>query len=168
MRHCLRAKFCPRGCTSWTKIADLGIIFLRRSYLIHWYQLLHARIVGSIPFRLFYGPPCIGFLPCLLAPRWDTDWWGWRGRRWCWSGCYGTGKRIRVLLIDFKLSWKREKRVRSLVILIRGIQKNSLIAGATLICFQIWQVTQQTPIKILSINSTLIALDGGGGGGLQM
>ena len=37
------------------KIADLGIIFLRRSYLIHRYQLLHPLIVGSIPFRFFLG-----------------------------------------------------------------------------------------------------------------
>ena len=39
-------------------MADCGIIFLRRRYIIHWYQLLHPHIVGSMPFR-FIGPPCI-------------------------------------------------------------------------------------------------------------
>ena len=48
----------PKKTNYWTKIADLGIIFLRRSYIILWYQLLHLHIVPSIPF-LFYGPPCI-------------------------------------------------------------------------------------------------------------
>ena len=43
----------------WTKLGDLGIIFLRRSYLIHWSQLLHPYIVGSMPFCFFSGPPCI-------------------------------------------------------------------------------------------------------------
>ena len=43
-----------------TKIADLGIIFLRRSNIIHWYQLLHAHNVETMPFR-FYGPPCTGY-----------------------------------------------------------------------------------------------------------
>ena len=43
-----RANMRPRHCLTkcsienyWTKIDDLGIIFLRRGYLIHWYQLLH-------------------------------------------------------------------------------------------------------------------------------
>ena len=37
----------------WTKIADLGTIFLR-SYLILWYQLLHPHIVRSMPFHFFF------------------------------------------------------------------------------------------------------------------
>ena len=50
---------CPRK-----QIADLGIIFFRRSYLIHWYQLLHPHVVGSILFRFFLGHPVyIGFTP---------------------------------------------------------------------------------------------------------
>ena len=40
-------------------MADLGIIFLRRSYPIHWYQSLHPHIVGSIPFRFFLGHPVL-------------------------------------------------------------------------------------------------------------
>ena len=31
--------------------------FLRRSYLIHWYQLLRPHIAGSMPFRFFLGHP---------------------------------------------------------------------------------------------------------------
>ena len=56
-RHCL-TRYALENKLYWTIIADLGIIFLRRSYLIHWYQILHPHIVGSMPFR-FYGPPCI-------------------------------------------------------------------------------------------------------------
>ena len=37
-----------------TKIADLGIIFLRRKYLIHWFQLLHPHNVANI-----FEPACI-------------------------------------------------------------------------------------------------------------
>ena len=50
-------KMCPRKQTTERQyfIADLGIIFLRRSYLIHWYQLLHPHIVGSIPIRFFWA-----------------------------------------------------------------------------------------------------------------
>ena len=39
-------------------MCDSGIIFLRRSYLIDWYQLLHPNIAGSMWFR-FSGPTCI-------------------------------------------------------------------------------------------------------------
>ena len=51
-----------------TKIADFGIIILRRSYLIHWYQLLHPHIVGSMPFLFWGATLCIWFvvLLCLL------------------------------------------------------------------------------------------------------
>ena len=47
----------PLKTNYWTKIADLGIIFLRRRYLTHWYQLLYRipHIVGSMPFRFFWA-----------------------------------------------------------------------------------------------------------------
>ena len=37
-----------------TKIADLGIIFLRRKHTVHWYQSLFTVITGSMPFRYFW------------------------------------------------------------------------------------------------------------------
>ena len=44
----------------WTKNrCDLGIIFLRRSYPKHWYQLFDPHIAGSICSSVFSGPPCI-------------------------------------------------------------------------------------------------------------
>ena len=48
---CSRIKKKP----SWTKIADLGIIFLRRRYPIHWYQSLYTYIIGSMPFRFVWA-----------------------------------------------------------------------------------------------------------------
>ena len=38
-----------------TKMADLGIIFLRRKHTIHWYQSLFTFITGSMPFRYFWA-----------------------------------------------------------------------------------------------------------------
>ena len=38
-----------------TKMADLGIIFLRRKHTIHWYQSLFTVITGSMPFRYFWA-----------------------------------------------------------------------------------------------------------------
>ena len=52
-RHCLTK--CTLESIVWTKIGDLSIIFLRRSYLIRWYQLLHPHIMGSMPFRFFWA-----------------------------------------------------------------------------------------------------------------
>ena len=55
------------------KMAHLGIIFLRISYLIHWYLLLHPHIVGSMPFCFFSGPPCIlnlHLLGCESGRKW--------------------------------------------------------------------------------------------------
>ena len=57
----------PRHCL--TKCA-LGNKLLNQTYwswyhlsqeelLLHWYQLLHPQNAGSMPFRFFYGPPCI-------------------------------------------------------------------------------------------------------------
>ena len=40
-------------------MADLGIIFLRRRYPIHWYQSSYIFITGIMPFRYQFGPPCI-------------------------------------------------------------------------------------------------------------
>ena len=45
----------PSKKNHWTKLADLGIIFLRRSYFILWYQSLYPHIVGSMPFRFFWA-----------------------------------------------------------------------------------------------------------------
>ena len=36
-------------------MADLGIIFLRRRYPIHWYQSSYIFITGSMPFRYFWA-----------------------------------------------------------------------------------------------------------------
>ena len=60
-RHCLTKcalenKLLNQNCGSWYHFS------LRRSCLIHWYELLHPHIVGSIPFRFFSGPPCIFWL----------------------------------------------------------------------------------------------------------
>ena len=38
-----------------TKMADLGIIFLRRKHTIHWYQSRFTVITGSMPFRYFWA-----------------------------------------------------------------------------------------------------------------
>ena len=43
----------PKKRNYWTKMADLGIIFLRRSYLIFLDQLLYPLLVGIMPFRFF-------------------------------------------------------------------------------------------------------------------
>ena len=36
-------------------MADLGIIFLRRRYPIHWYQSSYIFITGNMPFRYFWA-----------------------------------------------------------------------------------------------------------------
>ena len=36
-------------------MADLGIIFLKRRYPIHWYQSFYIFITGSMPFRYFWA-----------------------------------------------------------------------------------------------------------------
>ena len=36
-------------------MADLGVIFLRRRYPIHWYQSSYIFITGSMPFRYFWA-----------------------------------------------------------------------------------------------------------------
>ena len=54
---------------SWTKIADLGIIFFRRSYLIHLYQLLHPQL-WEVCRSVFFGPPCIFQCVCYLLIHW--------------------------------------------------------------------------------------------------
>ena len=36
-------------------MADLGIIFLRRRYPVHWYQSSYIFITGSMPFRYFWA-----------------------------------------------------------------------------------------------------------------
>ena len=36
-------------------MADLGIIFLRRRYPIHWYQSSYIFITGSMPFCYFWA-----------------------------------------------------------------------------------------------------------------
>ena len=41
----------------WLILVRLGITFLRRSYLIHWYHLLHPHNAGSMPFHFFMGHP---------------------------------------------------------------------------------------------------------------
>ena len=60
-RHCLTK--CAQETNYWTKIADLGIILLRKNYFIYWYQLLHPHIVGStcihtVPFLLGHPVYC--------------------------------------------------------------------------------------------------------------
>ena len=64
----LSHKMCPRKHCKlvWTKIADLGIVFLRWSYLIHWYQLLHPHIVGSMSCRFFCCHLYSRYTPVLL------------------------------------------------------------------------------------------------------
>ena len=42
-------------------MADLGIIFLRRRYPIHWYQSSYIFITGSMPFRYFWATLYITF-----------------------------------------------------------------------------------------------------------
>ena len=64
-RENMRPRHCLTKCSledNWTKIADLGIIFLRRSYLKHWYPIIASLYcwIYAIPF--FYGPPCIRFI----------------------------------------------------------------------------------------------------------
>ena len=43
-------------------MADLGIIFLRRRYPIHWYQSSYIFITGSMPFRYFWATLYISIL----------------------------------------------------------------------------------------------------------
>ena len=62
----LSRKMCHRKQNYWTKIADLGIIFLWRRYLIHSYQLLHPHYGKyAVPFywaTLYKGTPRIHWL----------------------------------------------------------------------------------------------------------
>ena len=54
-RENMRPRHCLTKCSledNWTKIADLGIIFLRRSYLKHWYP-----IIASL-YCWIYAIPC--------------------------------------------------------------------------------------------------------------
>ena len=47
-------------------MADLGIIFLRRRYPIHWYQSSYIFVTGSMPVPLFLGHPVYRKgLPCI-------------------------------------------------------------------------------------------------------
>ena len=63
----------PKKTYYWTKMGDLGIIFLRRSCLIHWlfwYQLLQPHIVGSTfvcrsVFFFFGGGGHPVYFPCI-------------------------------------------------------------------------------------------------------
>ena len=48
-------------------MADLGIIFLRRRYPIHWYQSSYIFITGSMPFRYFWAT--------LYSIQWKI--WAW-------------------------------------------------------------------------------------------
>ena len=48
----LSHKMCPRKQTTEPKLLILVSIFLR-SYLIHWYQLLHPHILGSMLFHVY-------------------------------------------------------------------------------------------------------------------
>ena len=48
-KYALENKLLNQYCWSWY------IIFLRRSYLIHWYQLFHPNIVESMPFRFLWA-----------------------------------------------------------------------------------------------------------------
>ena len=50
-------------------MADLGIIFLRRRYPIHWYQSSCIFITGSMPFRYFWAT--LYSQPCLSRICWD-------------------------------------------------------------------------------------------------
>ena len=43
----------PYKTNYWNKIAYLGIIFLRRKYLIHWYKLFYLHSMGSKLFRFY-------------------------------------------------------------------------------------------------------------------
>ena len=54
-------------------MADLGIIFLRRRYPIHWYQSSYIFITGSMPFRYFWAtlysvPIRYWLVYCLFIP----------------------------------------------------------------------------------------------------
>ena len=56
----LSHKMCPRKLMNyWTKITDLGIIFLRIGYLVHWYQLLAITYLWEVCCSIFIGLPCI-------------------------------------------------------------------------------------------------------------
>ena len=65
----LSHKMCPRK-QATNQNCWFGIIFLKRSYLVHWCQLLFPHIVASMPFRFFWATPytcrCDLFYPDLI------------------------------------------------------------------------------------------------------
>ena len=50
-------------------MADLGIIFLRRRYPIHWYQSSYIFITGSMPFRYFWATLYRAVYTCIKKPE---------------------------------------------------------------------------------------------------
>ena len=97
-------------------MADLGIIFLRRRYPIHWYQSSYIFITGSMPFRYFWATLYTALVQEQVC-TWDIassfvmllvdPWYGWRCgtvfglcKTFAWNWVQDGGKRV-------LLSWTR-------------------------------------------------------------